>query len=104
MSSMSFAHVVNFWLKKDLNAEQRDRFETGVRSLGTIKTVALFHIGRPASTDRSVIDRSYDICLVALFKNKGDHDAYQVDPIHDLFRENCASLWEKTLIYDSEAF
>jgi len=101
--SKRFTHVVNFWLKNDLTADQRKVFEDGVRSLGTISTVDVFHLGTPASTDRPVIDRSYDFCLVCMFKNKEDHDAYQVDPVHDVFRDTCSSLWEKVLIYDSES-
>ncbi|GAA4312162.1 Dabb family protein [Compostibacter hankyongensis] len=98
-----FAHVVNFWLREGLSTAERQQFEAGVRSLGTIGTIARFHIGTPASTDREVIDRSYDYCLLCLFKNQEDHDAYQVDPVHDRFRETCSPFWEKVVIYDSVA-
>lgn len=97
-----FVHIVNFWLRKDLNPEERQQFEDEARSLGAIQTVDFFHLGTPASTDRAVIDRSYDYCLVCVFKNKEDHDAYQVDPIHDKFRDTCTPLWDKVVIYDSE--
>ncbi len=97
-----FVHVVNFWLRKDLNQDERMQFEQGVRSLGNISTVELFHLGTPADTDRPVIDRSYDYCLLCRFRNRADHDAYQEDPIHDEFRDTCSPLWEKVLIYDSE--
>lgn len=97
-----FTHIVNFWLKKDLIAAERRTFEDSVRSLGTIATVDVFHLGTPASTDRPVIDRSYDFCMVCMFRSRADHDAYQVDPIHDLFRDTCSSLWEKIVIYDSD--
>lgn len=99
-----FAHVVNFWLKKDLTDAQRKTFLKGVQSLGTIETVDVFHVGYPASTDRPVIDRSYDICLICMFADKAGHDAYQEDPIHDAFRDTCTPLWDKVLIYDSESF
>ncbi len=98
-----FAHVVNFWLKKGLMPGDIQQFEKGVRSLGQIKTLKLFHLGKPADTDRPVIDRSYDYCLVCIFNDKAGHDAYQVDPIHDRFRVECSPYWEKVLIYDSEA-
>jgi hypothetical protein len=103
MSDKRFVHVVNFWLKKDLTEAQRQQFAEGVRALEAIKTLEFFHVGTPASTDRPVIDRSYDYCLLCIFKSKADHDAYQVDPIHDHFRETCGPLSQKTLIYDSEA-
>ncbi|MHB1920910.1 MAG: Dabb family protein [Chitinophagaceae bacterium] len=96
-----FVHVVNFWLKKGLTPEQVLQFERGATSLGTISTVVFAHLGQPAPTDRPVIDRSYDYCLVCVFNHQQDHDAYQVDPIHDLFRETCSSLWDRVLIYDS---
>lgn len=102
MSDKRFAHVVNFWLKKDLTEAQRLHFASGIRELEAIKTLEVFHVGTPASTDRPVIDRSYDYCLLCIFKSKADHDAYQVDPIHDEFRKTCSPLAEKMLIYDSE--
>lgn len=98
-----FVHIVNFWLRKNLTSEERKTFEKGVQSLGAIKSLELFHLGKPASTDRSVIDRSYDYCLLCIFKNKADHDAYQTDPIHDQFRDVCSPLWDRIVIYDSEA-
>jgi hypothetical protein len=97
-----FAHIVNFWLKKDLTADQRKTFEDHVRSLGTISTVDVFHLGTPASTDRPVIDRSYDFCMICVFRSRADHDAYQVDPVHDTFRDVCSSLWDRIVIYDSD--
>jgi hypothetical protein len=96
-----FVHVVNFWLKKDLSEAERASFVNGVTSLGKIKSLAAFHVGRPAPTDRPVIDRSYDYALVCTFENQKDHDQYQIDPIHDDFREGCAQYWDKVLIYDS---
>lgn len=96
-----FVHVVNFWLKSDSSTADREKFEIGVKSLGTIESVSSFHLGIPAPTDRPVIDRSYDYCLVCTFKNQADHDAYQVDPIHDIFRNTCSIYWDKVLIFDS---
>lgn len=98
----SFVHVVNFWLRKDLSPGERRQFEASVLSLGTIKPMTFFHVGKPAATDRPVIDRSYDYCLVCIFNNKQDHDAYQEDPVHDAFRDTCTPFWDKVVIYDSE--
>jgi hypothetical protein len=50
-----------------------------------------------------VIDRSYDYCLLTTFEEEAGHDVYQTHPIHLKFIEDCASLWEKVLIYDSES-
>lgn len=96
-----FVHVVNFWLKKDITQKDRADFTKGLTSLEKITSLASFHVGQPAPTERPVIDRSYDYCLVCTFDTAADHDAYQTDPIHDDFRDNCAKYWDKVLIYDS---
>lgn len=95
-------HVVFFWLKPGLSAEQRARFETGVKSLLSIPDLVTGSVGRPASTDRPVIDRSYDYGLLTVFKDLAGHDAYQVDPIHLAFIEKCKEYWTRVQIYDFE--
>jgi Stress responsive A/B Barrel Domain len=37
-----------------------------------------------------------------LFENKADQDVYQDHPVHHQFVENCAHLWEKVIVYDSD--
>jgi Stress responsive A/B Barrel Domain len=96
-----FVHAVYFWLKPDLNEADQAQFWAGVRSLGTIKSVKHCFIGTPAATDRPIIDRSYSCALTVVFAGDAEQEAYQVDPIHDAFRIECAHLWERILIYDS---
>jgi hypothetical protein len=50
-----------------------------------------------------VIDRSYAVSWVLTFDDKADQDAYQVDPIHLRFVDECSPLWERVVVYDSEA-
>ncbi|MBV7528765.1 Dabb family protein [Chitinophaga sp. sic0106] len=97
-----FVHVVNFYLKPGLSAEDVRKFEVGVSSLGTIDEIQVFNVGSPASTDRPVIDKSYSYCLLCVFKHQEDHDIYQSHPIHLNFIDNCKHLWEKVVIFDSE--
>ncbi|MCZ2472080.1 Dabb family protein [Aquirufa ecclesiirivi] len=98
-----FVHIVNFWLKKGLSEEEIQQFETGVLSLGKVETVKDFNVGKPANTDRPVIDRSYDYCLLTTFVDEAGHDYYQTAPIHLEFIKNCAQYWDRVLIYDSES-
>jgi hypothetical protein len=95
-------HVVNFWLKSGLDESDRIKFENGVKTLENIKGVKVFNVGKPASTDRPVIDRSYDYCLLTVFEDMAAHDYYQEADIHLKFIDDCKHLWEKVLIYDSE--
>jgi hypothetical protein len=97
-----FVHVVNFWLKPDLSEADIKKFEEGVQSLKAIESLVMFNVGKPADTDRPVIDRSYSYCELTVFNDKAGHDVYQTHPVHLAFVENCKHLWDKVLIYDSE--
>ena len=96
-----FVHSVYFWLRDDLRAAERAEFVDGVNSLATIETVRHGYVGVPADTNRAIIDRSYSYSLVVAFDDVDGHDAYQVHPVHDRFRERCAPYWHRVLIYDS---
>ena len=98
-----FVHHVFFWLKEDLNSQDVRKFEEGVSSLLPIEHVHLGEIGKPAKTNRPVIERSYSYSLLLVFNNQAEHDSYQVHPTHTAFVENCSHLWTKVLIYDSES-
>jgi len=95
-------HTVYFWLKKDLNSDQIKLFDKGIRSLTTIKSVKQGFVGKPAATDRPVIDRSYSYALTIICDDLAGHDAYQEDPIHKKFLADCGTFWSKVLIYDAE--
>ena len=96
-----FIHSVYFWLRDDLTAAERRRFEDGVRSLVSIDGVERGHIGVPAPTDRPVIERGYSRALILTFADQAAHDAYQVHPIHDRFRDECGSCWNSVRIFDT---
>jgi Stress responsive A/B Barrel Domain len=96
-----FVHAVYFWLQDNLTNYDKAAFLAGARSLTTISSVQHGYLGVPAPTDRPVIDRSYSHALVIIFASERDHDLYQTDPIHDRFREQCGSFWQKVVIYDS---
>jgi len=97
-----FVHHVFFWLNEDLLPEEAQKFESGVKSLLQIEEMTTADVGKPAATNRAVIERSYSYSLLTIFANKAAHDAYQVHPVHVKFVEDCKHLWSKVLIYDSE--
>lgn len=95
-----FVHCVYFWLKPDLTPAERDAFTQGVQNLLRIPDIKNGWVGKPAATSREVIDSSYDWALVVAFEDEKGHDAYQVHPLHDVFRENCHTFWTQVKIYD----
>jgi hypothetical protein len=96
-----FVHSVYFWLKPDLSDDNQQIFLEGLTSLCSIESVARGWVGKPADTQREVVDSSYSYALIVEFKDKDGHDAYQVDPVHDAFRD-CSHCWEKVQIYDAD--
>lgn len=97
-----FVHAVFFWLKPGITPAEEKQFFDGVSSLLTIPDVVTGHVGKPASTDRPVIDRSYSYGLLTAFKDLAGHDAYQVAPVHLKFIDSCKHLWTRVQIYDFE--
>ena len=96
-----FVHCVYFWLKPGIEAADEKLFVERARALTALPSVKHGWIGRPADTDRPVIDRSYSYGLTVVFDDVAGHDAYQVHPVHDAFRE-LHGFWTAVKIYDFE--
>src|SRR5258706_3304257 len=97
----TFIHHVYFWLKNKDSKEDLDKLIAGLKKLSAVKTIKQFYMGKPADTNRDVIDRSYAVSWLVFFKNAADQAAYQTDPIHLKFVEECSSLWTRVIVYDS---
>jgi hypothetical protein len=97
----TFIHHVYFWLQRPGDAGDLQKLIEGLKRLSRVSTIQSFHIGRPADTNRDVIDRSYAVSWCTFFRSPEDQEAYQTDPIHKRFVEECASLWSKVVVYDS---
>lgn len=95
-----FVHNVFFWLKETVSETERTTFVQELQRLAKIKTIQSLYVGTPAGTPRTVVDNSYDFALIIHFGNSEDHDAYQVDPLHDAFIATQSRVWTKVQIYD----
>jgi hypothetical protein len=96
-----FIHHVFFWLKEPVTADVRTKFENALKELVTIGTIVDHHLGRPAGTNRTVIDASYTYSLLLTFSHREDQDIYQTHPTHLKFIEENSYLWERVVVYDS---
>ena len=96
-----FIHHVYFWLENPQNIDDRNELIEGLNKLSKASIIKDFHIGKPAATNRDVIDSSYTVSWLLLFANKEDQDSYQTDPMHLKFVEECAHLWYKVVVYDT---
>ena len=94
-SNSMVIHNVYFWLKKDLNSEQRSTFEGELRKLAQIPYLAASFIGKPAPTEeRPVTDHSFDYSSALHFKTMADHEHYQaVCEHHSRFVQICRPMF-----------
>ena len=97
----TFVHHVLFYLKNPGNEADKAKLLEGLNMLAKVPTIKMVHIGTPAATNRAVIERSYAYSWLCLFDSAADEEVYQKHPIHDDFRNNYATLWEKVVIYDA---
>ncbi|MFN3850124.1 MAG: Dabb family protein [Spirosomataceae bacterium] len=96
-----FVHHVYFWLKNPNSETDREKLIEGLNKLSKVPTIRMHHIGLPASTNRSVIERSYAVSWLCFFDNLEEEEVYQKHPIHLKFVEDYSHLWEKVIVYDS---
>lgn len=94
-------HHVYFTLKNPDSMQDKQLLKEGLRSLASIEEVKHLIIGEPAPTyDREVIASDWHVSEVIYFDSVADQDAYQVDPVHQLFVTNYNHLWSKVVVYD----
>ncbi len=97
-----FVHHVYFWLKRPSSTEDLQALVDGLRKLSAVPQIKSFHIGRPADTNRPVIDASYSVSWLNIFDSAADEAIYQEHPMHLEFIATCSHLWERVVVYDSE--
>jgi len=96
-----FVHHVYFWLKNPNSEADKAKLLEGLNKLAKVPTIRMVHIGTPASTNRSVIERGYAVSWLCFFDNLEEEEIYQKHPIHLKFVEDYSHLWEKVIVYDS---
>ena len=96
-----FIHHVYFWLNNNDSIDDRNNLIEGLKKLSKVASIKTFHIGKPADTNRDVIDTSYSLSWLLTFDSKENEASYQVDAIHLKFVEECKHLWKKVVVYDT---
>lgn len=95
-------HQVFFWLKNPGDKTDRDKLIAGLKALKAVDVIQHLHVGVPASTEkRDVIDNSYDVSELMVFRSVEDQKRYQDHPLHQKFVAECSPLWSKVVVYDS---
>lgn len=97
-------HVAYFWLNRPDSVADRDALIEGLETLRQIELIEALHIGVPASTEkRDVVDNSFQVSELMLFKSVEAQNSYQAHPVHKAFVEKYGHLWRRVVVYDSIA-
>lgn len=96
-------HMVYFYLKEDVTAEEKEQFEEGLKTLLEIEEVYDYQIGIPGPTEeRDVTDHSFGYSFSSWFENMEDYKVYAEHPVHLEFIDEYDDLWAEVRVYDSE--
>jgi hypothetical protein len=93
-------HTVFFWLNANVSDIERSAFENELVKLTLDPEILQRRVGKPANTNRDVIDSSYDFGISLCFENLDSHDRYQAGDAHQDFLNNCQGLWAQVRVYD----
>ena len=94
-------HVVVLWLKKPGDKDGRKALVDGKEALLTIPGVVNVAVGECMTSDRKVVDSSYDVAMVVTLQDEAALKAYGPHPVHqkllaDVIKPNV----EKYVVYD----
>ena len=93
-------HIVLVWLKRPGNQEDKQTLVQQARKLRAIPGIRFLDSGTALSSDRPIVDDSFDIAYVMRFDSPAALNAYATHPTHVKAKEELLRLSRKILIYD----
>lgn len=97
------SHVVFCWFKEPNSLDAKNKLIEATKSLKAIKEVESITIGHKISSQRKIVDSSYDLAITFEFKNKEHLEKYLQHPLHlDATTKVLIPLTSKVVIYDFE--
>ena len=98
-----FSHIVIFWTDPT-QPDAIDKLIAGANKyLKDIPGLVHFHVGRMATSQRPVVDQTYQVALNTVFTNKQAQDDYQIHPQHIEFVEKVfQQVCKQVRVYDFE--
>ena len=95
------SHVVLCWLKEPGNTEHRDQIINISRTFKKIPGVLEVRAGEVISSDRPIVDDSFDVGILVIVPDAKSLQEYLDHPIHqNAKRDILLPLVEKVLVYD----
>ena len=99
---MTFFHHVYFYPREDARPGDADAIESLCRKhLAGIPGVLRIAVGRPAGTDRAVVDNGYLVALLLEFEDAAAEGRYQEHPDHLAFVAESRPHWASVRVFDT---
>jgi len=94
-------HVVLMWMKNPDDANARRQIINATNSFREIPGILAINYGRPIARTRPVVDSSFHIGIVIVFKDHQAASAYETNPIHmKAVKDVLQPLVGKLQVYD----
>jgi Stress responsive A/B Barrel Domain len=99
---MLLCHDVYFTLKERTPAGTAALIAACKKYLTVQPGIVFFCVGKlDPELNREVNDLDFDVALHIVFENRSAHDAYQVDPTHNVFIAENKATWAKVRVFDA---
>ena len=100
-NSEEIRHVVMVWMKKKPTESEFNELLKASLALKEIKQLLSIQGGRAISSERPIVDDSFDLGLVMTFRNIKEMDEYVNHPIHEAFvNKYIKGRVDKVVVYD----
>jgi hypothetical protein len=100
-SDKKISHVVMVWLNEPGNAEMRQKFIKASNQLNDLPGIVNRHVGVVVSSDRSIVNDTFDVAVTVTLENKKALKAYLNHPKHKkILHDQIKPLVNRTVAYD----
>lgn len=94
-------HTVYLWLQQPGHAQHRDQLLRATDRLRDIPGVLDIKFGEVISSDRDIVDDSFDVGIYFYFQDIEAMNAYLLHPVHQrTVREDISPLVKRILVHD----
>lgn len=99
----AIVHTVYFWLKEGITEAEEKDFLQFFEALKKVPGINSFHVGKPAATtQRDVVDNSFQYSLIVTFKSLEDINTYEKHPDHLAAAGEYSKYWTKVAVRDTQ--
>ncbi len=95
------SHVVVVWLKEPGNAQMREQFINASRTLENVPGVVARHVSAAISSDRSIVDDTFDVAVTVTFENAKALENYMHSKKHkSMLKDKLKPIVNRVVVYN----